>query len=290
MRGLFLIAASVAVLTGLAAASSPAFSQKRGTACDRAKSTAESMECINRQFQNAQSRLNESYKQYMDSHDPALRAAAEKAQHEWLSYRDAQCAWESAWADPPALARIYEVSCLSALTETRADILASIAAPAESGESPREFGARPRWMNVLAHDSPDIFWRYGSWLRTDLDCDGREEEIMAGLSVAPEKETDGNSGISFSGAIVVAAVENPATGKPKAQTFEFPVMRESAAPHACDADVRLTPVNRPGLADDKTACLAALRIDTRGCAPIMLYRKDKGYELVQYVEEPLTAQ
>jgi len=277
----FFVTIAVCMLLIVLSAQGPALSQNRTGFCDKVKSTAESMECINRHMQSEQERLNEAYKQYSEEKSEEEKSDINTAQQAWVAYRDAQCAWEASQADPPALARLHELSCLTALTKYRADFLSALSETKDTGEgASHEFSERPRWMNVLTHDHPDIFWRYGSRQSADLNCDGEDEEFITGLTIAPRIENTNTNHISFSGKIILAALKNPVAGKPKSEIFELPVTAEGTGPHVCSTDVHIEVTSRENV-DTKTSCKAALRINDPVCPPVWFYRDGDNYTLEQ---------
>lgn len=283
----FTITLLVLVLAFSATVNGPAFSQRHAQGCDKADSTAAALDCVNRQNQLTQEKLSQTFKATVEGQSEEARAMLNEAQKDWIIYRDAQCKWEAGLSEAPALARVAELSCLNALTEGRIAILESVRNRAED-KSPREFSDQPRWMNVLAGDYPDIFWRYGAWQSADLDCDEEDEQIMTGIAVARVQDSveigdgqakeEGHHEVEM----VIAVSENPLTGRPKSKLLRIPVSESKTdAPHLCRPSVRLEVVDRPSGAEGGTtgACSRMLQIADPVCPSLNIYWNGKTYVL-----------
>ena len=223
----FLITLLVCLTAFAAVFNGPAWSQYNNGSCEQADSTAANLECINRHYQIMQDKLKTVFKK-AGGQDEAAGPLLGAAQKDWLVYRDSQCKWEAELPKVPALKRVYELSCLTALTEKRIAVLQA-AVKHEQADKPREFGAQPRWMNALAHDYPKTFWRYGEWKSADMDCDGEDDAIMTGIDVAQVAEEATGDGKDSGDetraeiAVVVAISDNPPAGRPKARLLKIPV-------------------------------------------------------------------
>lgn len=299
----------LACLTAFAASlGDPAYSQRHTGYCDDAKSTAETLDCVNRHKKAAQEALNKAYTDLVaprpdGEKEPVESAAVKKdddppllgqAQQNWIAYRDAQCQWEASLAENPSLERVYELSCLSEMTQARAGLLQSIKGQEET-ETPREFGTNPRWMNVLAEDNPDVFWLYGGGVSGDLDCDGVDEHAVAGISlsaiqIAEELQA---SGKLHSAEAVIAVAENPVNGKPGVSLMTIPILeaQNDTGSHLCNVQMTLaylqqndgqekdkpesgalpTPVKKPPL------CQSVLQISDKICGPLALRWDGQNY-------------
>lgn len=258
--------------------------------CDDTRTTADALDCVNRHKQDVQERLNDIYNRLTADQVEDSIALLGTAQQNWIAYRNAQCTWESALTTNPSLKRIYELSCITLLTNLRADILATTLVREETGE-PREFGASPRWMNVLVHDYPDIFWRYGKWLQADLDCDGAEEHVITGVKILPASDSRQEAGLE----LVVALTKNPVVGRPKPRIFHIPIDKDHQDVGLCNASVTMALTVNPAFLpendsenvdDDKGAvapssCKTALQVIDEVCAPVTLYWTDGDYRLLQ---------
>ncbi len=276
----------------------PAHAQRQFDYCAQARSTAATLDCVNRQYGDTQEALSILFSELSAAQSDEARTLLGAAQKNWILYRDEQCGWEAGLAETEALRRIYELSCLTALTERRTTLLRSIMAQQKEG-APREFGAQPRWMNALAHDYPDIFWRYGESLTADLDCDGEDEQILRGLAVSPMQEsvTIGENGVAESVRndleIVIAVSDNPVAGRPRARLFRIPVHEpagdpaaadghENAVPHICRVRVAVNLLNdrRDDAAETgNEQCAPRLRIADRICTSLTLFWNGEAYVL-----------
>lgn len=268
----------------------PAFSQRHSGYCDQADSTAATLDCVNKHNQDVQTKLSSTFKAIIDQQDEETRALLNEAQKNWIIYRDAQCKWESGLPQTPSLERIYELSCLTEMTERRIAVLETVKTREEK-EEPREFGAQPRWMNALANDYPQIFWRYGEWKSADMDCDDEDEQIMTGISVAHIQEAikieaDGTSEeeAHHEVEIVIAVSENPEAGRPKAKLFRVPVSDDQALnPRLCRPAVRLEIRDQAqdvtGTEAQKPFCKNALQVSDRTCGDLMIFWDGEDYVL-----------
>ena len=293
-----------------------------GGYCDQADSTASTQRCLKRHLDSAQRRLNIVYQKLNGSLEGEKQEELKELQQSWLQYRDAECMWEGAQPQTPALKRIHELSCMARVTEDRLNILSVVLGDAENPDDMREYGAFPRWMNVLAKDHPDIYWDYGIRHAYDLNCDGDDEFIMEGVQIArqkgvvtPKQENKktakageepqmSNDPVTFASKKMIAIVENPALGRPKAQVIALPVLQNQTEDALCNARVGL--VMRGGLEavepaagakDDGTdhdaqeegdapmVCAAKLIIKDKGCDEKTISWTGKGFALEQEVSE-----
>lgn len=296
----------LACFIGLSFFYNPAFSQRHSGYCDRAESTAAALECVNRHNKDAQQALNDVYKGLFATQKEAGEKNASllgKAQKDWIAYRNAQCSWEASLAPSDSLTRIYELSCLTAMTELRTRWLSSVKG-LEEKKAPPEFSTSPRWMNVLTLENPDIYWHFGDWIRADLDCDGQDENIMTGLRLRPQvKADDGDKAVSdhteqestaslYTTEMVVAVAENPVTGKPAVTLISTPVdEKRNDGTAFCSPDVSMAISGFPAsadeedltetAADDKSAksCRTSIQLTHRSCKPLYLFWTGKAYTL-----------
>lgn len=273
--------------------------------CDHAESTAAVQSCLNSHLSDAQKRLNKVYEKLTGTLEGEPLEKLKELQASWLEYRDNECEWEAAQPEAQALQRVYELSCMARVTEDRADLLAVALADNEHVGEQRQFGSFPRWMNALSKDYPDVFWNYGKRTRADLDCDGEDEMVMSGvalsrvktLEVSEDEMQEDKEGRSPHGLdVVIAIAENPATGRPQAQLFRFPVTKTLDGPNLCAANVALSVYERdiePSAGEEgevngesnkaedekEEICLSALKISDKQCEPVSLYWSGKDYAL-----------
>jgi uncharacterized protein YecT (DUF1311 family) len=238
--------------------------------CAAATSTGDILACVNRHRQDAQIRLNMVFVDLMKSlESEAVQDRLHEAQNAWLIYRDDQCAFERMHAETPALERIVELSCIATLTEARAELLAMALYHRASGK-PREFGTFPRWMNVLSHDYPDVFWRYHNSLETDLDCDGQKDMILSGVSIIGNAQNKDAPEVK----VVLAVSTNPPTGRPETEILRFPVKTGAGEEYSfCDPAVKI----RAGEAQGNTNCSAALFVEDGQCSAFRIIHDGTGY-------------
>lgn len=282
----FLLSAILFLTIGFGA---PAIAQPNG--CDKAKSTAETLDCLNRHKTAVQDQLQSIYDklQKKAGADPAWQKSLSETQTAWLAYRIKECAWETASSEAPALEKIYEISCINRLTEQRIEALAAILHRSEENSQTPEFGPTPRWLNVLAEDYPAIFWRQSSLLSADLDCDNHNEQVIPGIRVS-----SGGTGAAGPETIVahIAIAQNPVTGRPRIKTIELPVTgtdTENSGPHLCSTDIRLTLTDYPASTEEKpqeTApvahqCTNLLQVSDAVCPPVLIHWNGTSYAIME---------
>lgn len=271
----------------------PVNAQGHSAFCGQADSTAASQGCLKRHLDNAQSRLNKVYKKLTRELEGESLESLKELQNTWLRYRDAECMWEADRSATASLKRINELSCMARITDDRVDLL-TIALSDNSDEGvQREYGSFPRWMNVVAKDNPDIFWNYGKRTSSDLDCDGDEEFIMQGLtmksvkSTSDEEDTEDNPAVNFEQNIVFAIAQNPSTGRPTAQIFNFPVRTQESTESLCSSDVSIDfgehpePEKVENESEEvvEPACRTYVKINDRGCEPKIISWGGKNFAL-----------
>lgn len=249
----------------------PATARATASYCEGIESTAEILTCTNRHNEDAQIRLNMVFTELLNSlSEEEEKEHLQQSQEAWLAYRDRQCAFEKSRADKPGFERIYEISCLALMTDQRTEKL-SMSLFSSGNGGPTEFGELPRWMNVLAHQNPDVFWLYGKRQSGDINCDGADEEIISGVRI--------ESGLVKP---VVAVAENPVVGKP--QVYVLPVDGESARPGekplSCSLylTVDFIEVPRDGESEEGR-CDAFFSVSRENCENIKVYRSGSTYDL-----------
>lgn len=284
---------SITIFFVFAAVLSPsAQAQRHAGYCDHTKSTAETLDCVNRHNNDTQARLSRVYKKLLAAQDDTAKALLDTAQNSWLAQRDAQCAWEKSKAPAPGLERIYELSCLSAQTQSRVTLLRDLLPAGDEDSTPPEFSASPRWMNVLSYDYPDIFWRTGTTLQGDTDCDGEIEHIITGIALKETKNDAENSGQKkFTSALVIAIAKNPVTGRPKVSLTRIPLTDDlQTSPRFCAATPSLSMLaessSENGNSTENGACLAAIEARAPGCVSLKLHWDGKAYQAALLTDEP----
>ena len=268
--------------------------------CAKADSTAATQACLKRHLDTAQKRLNSTYQTLFGSLDEKKQGELKELQDTWLSYRDAECMWEAENSKTPGMKRINELSCMARVTEDRADILRVVASADEQTQGVREFGSFPRWMNAVAKDNPRVYWDYQDRQSYDLDCDGEDEYVMQGVrlseedvpepeSEAGEEKAEEETKVFFSQNVVVALVQNPATGRPSSQLFKFDVNEEAEGDkEICNDRItyKFTPdTSEPEEGEEKISCEAILEVTAKGCKSKNIIWDGKAFALQAEAEE-----
>lgn len=250
-------------------------------ACDSTRSTADIISCESAHHKHVEGILNEAF-------DAADRASVDEelqslknTQKEWLEYRDQECVLESQQVEDGSLKRVQELRCLNRINEERVDALSIM--NEDTAVKPIEIKAQPRWMNALASDYPDVFWRFGESLSLDLDCDSEDEVVMTGLRISPK--TDALMAI-------VAVTEKPEIGRPQSETFSLFLMpreKTDAAEaakvdkrHVCNSSLNLRAVQHPNA---QGTCPRALEVSDASCEPHILYWTDGKYQFFEESEK-----
>ena len=206
------------------------------------------MACAKVQFDGAQTDLNQVYdglvKLHGDNED--LLERLKSTQSAWLAYRDAECVAQVDQVETQSLKPLTKLSCEGLLTQQRLSVL-------QGGKEKTvdEVEALPRWVNVLAADYADVFWRYGSHTQVDLNCDSQKEEIMSGVKLNP-------SGLPE---VILAVVENPSSGRPRISDFTF-AKRDDGI---CGSDLVFETLPMPVAQDDLGACPVSLHVHDKAC-------------------------
>ena len=201
--------------------------------CDTAVSTADVLACLKEQHENAQNTLNMLYGKISGALRDEELSAFRAAQQNWIAYRDQECRWEQSREETQSLRRVQELSCLTRLTNLRSEVLAHQIKDT-SIQGIRKMSPFPGWMNVLAENNPDIYWKHAGRLQVDLDCDGLEEDVMSGISIDPDPE----KGLRP----VVAIADNPFSGRPRTQLMSFDVSSSQSLHSLCSPHIILSAV------------------------------------------------
>lgn len=264
-------------------ASSVAYAQMVDHVCERAENTADTMKCHKIRHDKAQNLLKETYDRALELYkvdvgevapDSAEKASANKnkqsvsvsavetlrqSQADWLAYRDRECERQVVQVESESLKRQKALQCNATLTEQRVNMLLAELQQREKKAYPESFEVVPVWMNVLAGDYPDVFWRYGARLSADLNCDEQKEEVIAGLRVEP-------NGSSVGGLQAILAIsDNPLSGRPGVQLLSFPIVAQAEDGGVCSENIKFSVVPLP-VARGAGSCSVALRIEDEGCA------------------------
>ncbi|MCB1562534.1 MAG: DUF1311 domain-containing protein [Alphaproteobacteria bacterium] len=244
------------------------------------------MACAKKRYEDAQNALDGIFEQGLSGLDFADTQLYRAAQKGWVAYRDRECAWQARLADSESLKRIEELSCLKTVTERRtAALQAALDAQkgketVPTGTTAPESEGTPLWMNVLAGENPDIYWRYGDRLEADLNCDGVTEHIMAGLKIASGKsDTEQDQAVAF-----IGIAESPLIGRPRTYVIEPSIAQTHASSGNPDVDAQDTPhTEKEPLRSCGTTLL--LKISERPALDI----KDTHDAEIQETEQPFCA-
>ena len=285
---------STTLLVSLVMFNSEAYAQRNGAdPCARAKSTSEVHDCVNKKKDEAQTRMGETYRALMETQEGDARQELAESQKNWIMYRDAHCKWEATLSGTASLDRAYELSCVTDLTDLRNSVLQA-ATEEQIAASPREFANQPRWMNVLTESYPDIFWRFGSFVSADLNCDGQDEQIMTGLSIAHIQEAlivDRSSVSKREKAnevsLVVEISDNPNAGIPTPSVHKIVVdelnqTEVKGAAHLCRPSVSIAveEIASTNVEEETPRCQKTLVIDDKICTPVAIHWDGLSYTVV----------
>ncbi|MEZ5815255.1 MAG: lysozyme inhibitor LprI family protein [Alphaproteobacteria bacterium] len=193
--------------------------------CNKAQSSADVMRCLNAQYEIVQEELNTVFDRLTGQKSGEELVQVKRIQTHWLEYRTLACAQETAVLEGESLKRLETLRCKNRLTQERIVALQNALHKDDVRAVIGEAAAQPRWMNALAVDYPDVFWRYGGRVSVDLDCDGENEYIMSGLKF-DKQDIDYKTVVSIS--------ENPVTGRPQSFVLETP---RSVSPPEDGADL-----------------------------------------------------
>lgn len=264
--------------------------QKAFSHCDQATHTGDILACLNKRNDKAAADLNKIYDDVLRTQLPENLENFYNVQTEWLQYRDQECAWQAAQVDTESLRRVKELSCLTDLTIERSAGLELFVKDQQVPFAEKEMGYEPfpRWMNVVANEYPDIFWRYGDHLKTDLDCDGQKEEIMLGWKVGLSMPGE-NAQSSHNVEAVISITDNPITGKPRSVLFFMNSDDEEGV--MCDPNPKLTVVNyNPPPLDEEgpeaaAQCDIALQVKAGACSPRLIFWDGQTYSFDPPIKE-----
>lgn len=277
MRALALLSLFAFMLFLPSLAKAQVKAQGHGLYCEKAESTAATQTCLKRHLDSAQTQLNNVYKSLESLITLEKKKELEALQKTWLAYRDAECQWQTENSDNPSLKRINELSCMARVTEDRANILSVANDNIKNIDTVREYGSFPRWMNVVAKESPDTYWKYGQRNGFDLNCDGSDDYVMMGLEPkvsAVEVPTTAEGEVidikpqNYNADIVVSLTQNPATGRPVTQKIKFLIGEGEGDNIICNNDVSFKFIPAPPADDNETAeksCGAKLEIQAKSC-------------------------
>ena len=249
--------------------------------CQKARSTADIMRCVSHQNEQVENALNKAYEEVLRQTDLDQQEPVKNTQSEWVEYRKKACSLEAEQASEESLKRIEELRCLNRIAQERMEALEKLAM--SRADKIEEAHSQPLWMNALAQDHPKVFWRLGEVQMLDSDCDGEDEVVLTGLRVADD-----------SGALtaVLGITEDPVTGRPQNQAFEFPVQEqdedsEIMVRSVCAADMKADFLSNPQASEEGAGeiCAQALIISDDECQGHVLYWDGQNYVFENSAEQ-----
>ncbi len=251
--------------------SAQVLAQKAFDHCKNAEHTADILTCLNKRSDASAAKLNKVYERVEAAQSADMIALLKLAQAEWIKYRDGQCGWAKVQAENESLYRIEELSCLITLAEQRREVLEQFSASAgEEGKIDEEQMTFPRWMNVVAHQNPAVYWRYGDHVSADLNCDGQDEEILLGQTMKAVANNEGETA-HYTPHSVLAVVSNPAMGKPEAAIVPLEMVASEGKVCAPKISFIASEKADPARGEEDAGavvprCTATLEIAAKGCA------------------------
>jgi len=87
--------------------------------CENAVTTVDMIKCADRDYAEADKRLNAYYGELRAGMDETARKLLRNSQRAWIAYRDAECERIRDIARDGTMAPILQISCLADLTEQR---------------------------------------------------------------------------------------------------------------------------------------------------------------------------
>ena len=243
--------------------------------CAKASSSADVMRCLTGKYERLQEELNSAFDQLSVQSSGEALVRVKDIQGQWLQYRDLECARESDNISTQSLGRLEKLRCLNRLTGERVNAIRTNLQNEERATL-GETGAPPRWMNALAVDYPDTFWRYGARVVGDLDCDETDEYVIEGARVD----------IKTNRIMPVLAIsENPRVGRPVSTIIERYYSSEAQGDEEklpCDFvnDLQFDNAHEESVADaDFVMCKNAIVVQSDACGVQRLFWDGKAYGL-----------
>ena len=94
--------------------------------CELGENTADHIACMKKRYDEAQAALNKIYDRSVRGYEADESTVdLQRAQQDWLAYRDQECARQVEAEETQSLKRVKGLSCSAALTMQRVDILES---------------------------------------------------------------------------------------------------------------------------------------------------------------------
>lgn len=251
--------------------STVAYAQTAANFCEGIKNTANLVVCLNKYYGEMKLELANEFDSIVEGLDPDNADSFKKTQQAWIKYRDSECAWEMRNEAMQSLKRVKELYCQVRLTRQRQDILRLAQSDLEAQHNYQ--GITPRWENVLNDIYGDIYWKANSRIKADLNCNGREENLILGM----RNSVDGNNTPPF---FVIGLVESPAIGKPSPHVFDIPLemINEDTNPLMCAQNIQIS--LRQNLKPDERCERSEVEIQTKACGNFVIRWQDDAFNLV----------
>lgn len=241
--------------------------------CEGIKNTTNLVVCLNKYYGEMKLRLASEFDAIVEALDSDDADDFKEIQKIWINYRDTECAWEMRNEAVQSLKRVKELYCLVRLTKQRQDILRLAQSDLEAQHV--YLGITPRWENVLNDIYGDVYWKANSRMKADLDCNGREENIILGM----RNTTNGNN---HTPSFVIGLVESPATGKPSALIFDIPINAKTTEQEGnaqlCAQNIEIS--LRKNLALGENCERSEVEVRTQSCGNFVIRWQDGAFNLV----------
>ena len=258
---------------------SSVFAGPGGQNCDKARSSADVMRCLTRENEQAQIDLNKAFDALSMQKSGEDLTRVKDTQAQWVKYRDQDCVFETEHFETESLKRLESLRCINRLTQERIVAIENSLEKSAEDEIIGEATTQPRWMNALAEDHPDVFWRYGASVEGDADCDGEMEYLMAGL-----RQTEESGELEP----LISISENPATGRPQSAVIVLPSVTDAEGgetPGQCGAlfEIEFKAVEVEATEGEEQSeeqieeCANRVLVNTANCPPRVIHWSGDSY-------------
>jgi uncharacterized protein YecT (DUF1311 family) len=258
----------------------PLHAQTAANFCEGIKNTANMVVCLNKYYEEMKIELSGDFNSILNTLPAEDSDGFKETQKLWINYRDAECAWETGNETVQSLRRVKELYCLVRLTEQRQNVLRLAQSDLETQHAYQ--GITPRWENVLNDIYGDVYWKANSRMKADLDCNGRDENIILGMRSTANSADQTPS-------FVIGLVESPATGKPSARIFDVPVSAASEDennPQLCAQNIEISV--RQNLSLGEECERSEVEVKTKTCGNYVIRWQDESFNLIPEDTSPET--
>jgi uncharacterized protein YecT (DUF1311 family) len=228
----------------------PLKAQQEAAFCDEAVDTAQTISCLSKKLEFQQNELNQIFLELQKQDSQTQEHKLADIQKKWLAYRDIACMREKQWRNGDALARAYELSCLSELTQERLKRLNKELTAKDSSTLP-EFTPNARWQTAIINDYPETFWNFAKTGSIDANCDNINDNITPGIKF---HSSDDKKSVIFA----IATLKE--TGRPHIQLHED----NDISPQCLENyDIKLEQ-------NDENNCVIEIKFSNEQCSSINL--------------------